>query len=72
MVLTGKIWSEWWIYKVQLKKLGGEINLYFEKGQTNTNTKSNQGDVLGLWDGNPVKLDCYDHYITTDVVNSFE
>ena len=23
-------------------------------------------------DGNPVKLDCYDHYITTDVINSFE
>ena len=30
------------------------------------------GDVLGLWDGNPVKLDCYDHYTTTDVINSFE
>ena len=30
------------------------------------------GDVLGLWDGNPVKLDCYDHYATTDVINSFE
>ena len=23
-------------------------------------------------DGNPVKLDCYFHYITTDVINSFE
>ena len=30
------------------------------------------GDVLGLWDGNPVKLDCYDHYTTIDVINSFE
>ena len=30
------------------------------------------GDVLGLWDGNPVKLDWYDHYTTTDVINSFE
>ena len=29
-------------------------------------------DELGLWDGNPVKLDCYDHYTTTDVINSFE
>ena len=29
-------------------------------------------DVLGLWDGNPVKSDCYDHYTTTDVINSFE
>ena len=29
------------------------------------------GDVLGLWDGNPVKSDCYDHYTTTDVINSF-
>ena len=28
------------------------------------------GDVLGLWDGNPVKSDCYDHYTTTDVINS--
>ena len=23
--------------------------------------------MLELWDGNPVKLDCYDHYTTTDV-----
>jgi len=30
------------------------------------------GDVPGLWDGNPVKSDCYDHYTTTDVINSFE
>ena len=30
------------------------------------------GDVLEFWDGNPVKLDCYDHYATTDVINSFE
>ena len=30
------------------------------------------GDVLELWDGNPVKLDCYDHYTTKDVINSFE
>ena len=30
------------------------------------------GDVLGLWDGNPVKLDCDDHYTITDVINSFE
>jgi len=28
------------------------------------------GDVLGLWDGNPVQLDCDDHYTTTDVINS--
>ena len=26
------------------------------------------GDVLGLWDGNPVKLDCGDHCTTTDVI----
>ena len=30
------------------------------------------GDVLALWDGNPVKLDCYDRYTTIDVINSFE
>ena len=29
------------------------------------------GDVLGLWDGNPVKLDCYDDYTTTDVIKSW-
>ena len=29
-------------------------------------------DVLGLWDGNPVKLDSNDHYTTIDVINSFE
>ena len=23
-------------------------------------------------DGNPVKSDCYDHYTTIDVINSFE
>ena len=27
------------------------------------------GDVIGLWDGNPVKSDCYDDYTTTDVSN---
>ena len=25
--------------------------------------------MLGLWDGKPMKLDCYDHYTTTDVIN---
>ena len=30
------------------------------------------GDVLGLWDGNPVKLDCDDHYTTTDGINAFD
>ena len=30
------------------------------------------GHVLGLWDGNPMKSDCDDHYRTTDVINSFE
>jgi len=29
-------------------------------------------DVLGLWDGNPVKLNCDDQYTSTDVINSFE
>jgi len=28
------------------------------------------GDVRGLWDGNPVKLDCDDHYTATNVINS--
>jgi len=28
------------------------------------------GDVLGLWDGNPIKLDCDDHCTTTNVINS--
>ena len=26
--------------------------------------------MLGLWDGNPAKLDCYGHYTTTNVINS--
>ena len=26
--------------------------------------------MLGLWDGNPIKLDCDDHCTTTNVVNS--
>ena len=28
------------------------------------------GDALGLWDGNPIKLDCYDHCTTINVINS--
>ena len=27
-------------------------------------------DALGLWDGNPIKLDCDDHCITIKVINS--
>ena len=27
-------------------------------------------DVFELWDGNPVKLHCDDHYTPTDVINS--
>ena len=26
--------------------------------------------MLGLWDGNPIKLDCEDHCITIHVINS--
>ena len=26
--------------------------------------------LVGLWDGNPVRLDCDDHHTTTDVINS--
>ena len=29
-------------------------------------------DLLVLWDGNPVKLDCDDHYTTTDVIKKKE
>ena len=29
-----------------------------------------QGDALGVWDGNPIKLDCNDHCTTTNVINS--
>ena len=28
------------------------------------------GYALGLWDGNPIKLDCYDHCTTINVINS--
>ena len=28
------------------------------------------GDVLGLWDGNPIKVDCDDHCTTINVINS--
>ena len=30
-----------------------------------------QGDALGLWDGNPIKLECDDHCTTINVINSF-
>ena len=26
--------------------------------------------MLGLWDGNPLKLDCDDHHTTINVINS--
>ena len=28
------------------------------------------GNVLGFWDGNPIKLDCDDHCTTINVINS--
>ena len=28
------------------------------------------GDELGLWDGNPIKLNCDDHCTTTKAINS--
>ena len=28
------------------------------------------GDVLGVWDGNTLKLDCDDHCTTINVINS--
>ena len=28
------------------------------------------GNVLGLWDGSPIKLDCDDHCTTINVINS--
>ena len=28
------------------------------------------GDALGWWDENPIKLDCDDHCITINVINS--
>ena len=28
------------------------------------------GDALGVWDGNPIKLDCDDHCTTVNVINS--
>ena len=28
------------------------------------------GDMLGLWDGNPMQLDCDDYCTTTGMINS--
>ena len=28
------------------------------------------GDALGVWDGNPIKLDCDDRCTTINVINS--
>ena len=28
-------------------------------------------NVLGLWDGNPIKLDCANYYTTINVMNSW-
>ena len=40
-------------------------NLWFP-----TETFWGVGDALGLWDGNPIKLDCDDHSTTINVINS--
>ena len=29
------------------------------------------GDALGLWDENPIKLDCDDHCTSINVINPF-
>ena len=33
-------------------------------------TVRGMGDALGLWDENPIKLDCDDHFTTINVINS--
>ena len=40
-------------------------NLQFPK-----ETVRGWGDTLGVWDGNPIKLDCDDHCTTINVINS--
>ena len=40
-------------------------NLWFPK-----ETVWGVGHVLGVWDGNPIKLDCDDHCTTINVINS--
>ena len=29
------------------------------------------GDALGLWDGNPIKLDCEDYCTTINAINAY-
>ena len=40
-------------------------NLWFPK-----ETVWGWGDSLGLWDGNPIKMDCDDYCTTINVINS--
>ena len=42
-------------------------NLWFPK---ETVWRGGGGDVLGLWVGNPIKLDCDDHCTTINVIHS--
>ena len=35
-------------------------------------TVGGQGDALGLWDGNAIKLDCDDHCTTINVIKFTE
>ena len=42
----------------------------FEKRMVSKGDSLGRGDVLGVWDGNPIKLDCDDHCITINVINS--
>ena len=42
----------------------------FEKLIVSKGDRSGVGDALALQDGNPIKLDCDDHFTTINVINS--
>ena len=52
----------------QFKKPTLEIPLWL---RLRTRLVRGWGVALGVWDGNPIKLDCDDHCTTTKVINAF-
>ena len=43
---------------------------FIEKLRVSKGDSLGVGDVLGVWDGNAIKLDCGDHCTTINVINS--
>ena len=65
--LTCRIWKKYTVNFPAEQLLTHRLwNTYGFKGDS----LGSGGDALGLWDGNPIKLDFDDHCTTITVINS--